>query len=45
VPNTAENLRRWIQDPEPMKPGCLMPAMKLSDRDVNAIVAYLETLR
>jgi cytochrome c oxidase subunit II len=45
VPNTAENLRQWIQDPDAMKPGCLMPAMKLSDRDVDAIVAYLETLR
>jgi cytochrome c oxidase subunit II len=45
VPNTAENLRQWIQDPETSKPGCLMPAMKLSDRDVDSIVAYLETLR
>jgi len=45
LPNTAENLRQWIQDPEPIKPGCLMPAMKLSDRDVKSVVAYLETLR
>jgi cytochrome c oxidase subunit 2 len=45
LPNTAENLRQWIQDPETSKPGCLMPAMKLSDTDVNAIVAYLESLR
>jgi len=45
VPNTAENLRQWIQDPGSMKPGCLMPAMKLSDKDLDAVVSYLETLR
>jgi cytochrome c oxidase subunit II len=45
VPNTAENLRQWIRDPDSIKPGCLMPPMKLSDSDVDAIVAYLETLR
>jgi cytochrome c oxidase subunit II len=45
VRNTEENLRQWIQDPDSLKPGCLMPAMKLTDGDLNAIVAYLETLR
>jgi cytochrome c oxidase subunit II len=45
VPNTPENLRRWIADPQKIKPGCLMPAFGLSDRDRNAIVDYLVTLR
>ena len=45
VPNSAQNLRQWIQDPGSIKPGSLMPAMKLSDSDLDAIVAYLETLR
>jgi cytochrome c oxidase subunit II len=45
VPNTPAILREWIQDPDAIKPGCLMPAMKLSDDGVDAIVAYLETLR
>ena len=45
VPNTLENLRQWIRDPGIMKPGCLMPSMQLSDQDVNALTAYLETLR
>jgi cytochrome c oxidase subunit 2 len=45
VPNTTENLRQWIQDPGTMKPGSLMPAMKLNDKDLDAVVAYLETLR
>jgi cytochrome c oxidase subunit 2 len=35
----------WIQDPEMIKPGSLMPAMKLSDSDLDALVRYLETLR
>jgi cytochrome c oxidase subunit 2 len=43
--NTAENLRLWIQNPDAIKPGSKMPAMGLSDQDVNAVAAYLETLR
>jgi cytochrome c oxidase subunit 2 len=42
--NTPENLRVWIQDPDRIKHGSLMPAMKLSDADVNAVVNYMETL-
>ncbi|HUL32449.1 MAG TPA: cytochrome c oxidase subunit II [Candidatus Eisenbacteria bacterium] len=42
--NTRENLRLWIQDPDAIKPGSLMPAMKLSDADLDALVNYLETL-
>ena len=45
VENTPENLRLWIRDPEAIKPGSLMPAMKLSDVDLDALVVYLETLR
>jgi cytochrome c oxidase subunit 2 len=44
VKNTPENLRRWIADPQKMKPGCLMPAFGLSDRDRDRIVDYLVTL-
>jgi cytochrome c oxidase subunit 2 len=42
--NTKENLRLWIQNPDAIKPGSLMPAMKLSDADLDALVRYLETL-
>lgn len=45
APNTAENLRSWIQDPDSIKEGSLMPAMKLSDGELDALVAYLGTLR
>jgi cytochrome c oxidase subunit 2 len=43
--NTRENLRLWIQNPDAIKPGSLMPAMKLSDTDLDAVVRYLETLQ
>jgi cytochrome c oxidase subunit 2 len=42
--NTPENLRAWIQDPNTFKPGALMPAMQLSDKEVDEVVAYLSTL-
>jgi cytochrome c oxidase subunit 2 len=43
--NTPENLRLWIQNPDSIKPGSLMPAMKLSDAELDALVRYLETLQ
>src|SRR5437660_5452779 len=43
--NTPENLRLWIQKPEVIKPGSLMPAMELTDRELDAVTAYLVTLR
>jgi cytochrome c oxidase subunit II len=45
VPNTPENLRSWVQDPDSIKVGSLMPAMKLNDNDLDALTAYLATLR
>jgi cytochrome c oxidase subunit 2 len=45
IENTEENLRKWVADPQQIKPGCLMPAFGLSDRDRDALVRYLLTLR
>lgn len=45
VPNTRENLRAWIKDPGAFKPGVLMPAMGLSDDELDAVTDYLITLR
>ncbi len=45
APNTPENLRLWLRNPGAIKPGSLMPAMQLSDEDVNAVADYLESLR
>ncbi|HEY7039504.1 MAG TPA: cytochrome c oxidase subunit II [Methylomirabilota bacterium] len=43
--NTPENLRAWVRDPAALKPGALMPAMKVPDAQVDQIVSYLVTLR
>jgi len=43
--NTPVNLRLWIQNPDAIKRGSLMPAMQLSESDLDALMGYLETLR
>ena len=43
--NNDENLRSWLRDPQVLKPGCLMPNMKLDDKEVDLIFAYLKTLK
>src|SRR5580700_87024 len=43
--NNSQNLRLWIQNPDSIKPGSLMPAMKLSDAELDALVGYLESLQ
>ena len=44
VPNTPENLQKWVRDPATFKPGTLMPAQDLTDQELGQIVAYLMTL-
>lgn len=44
VENNANNLKKWIDNPDSLKPGALMPPMHLNDHDLNAITAYLTTL-
>ena len=45
APLNRENLWSWVRDPQVLKPGCYMPDMKLHDKEVDAVVAYLETLK
>ncbi len=45
LPNTVENLRAWIADPEALKPGSRMPAMQLTERELDAVTAWLATLQ
>ena len=44
APNTPEDLRRWIRNPDAIKPGARMPAMSLNDQELNAVTAYLASL-
>ena len=41
VPNTQQNLVRYIIDPQAVDPGNAMPAMGVSERDALVISAYL----
>ena len=43
--NAPQNVRQWIDNPNSMKPGSLMPAMHLNDHDLDVITAYLTQLR
>lgn len=45
IPNTPANLRQWIENPDSFKPGALMPAMQLTDQQLDEVTAYLETLK
>jgi cytochrome c oxidase subunit 2 len=43
--NSEENLTSWITNPKNMKPGVYMPTLNFEEGDVEALVAYLQTLR
>lgn len=45
APLTPEILRAWVRNPQAIKTGCLMPDMQLPDSEVDAITAYLLTLK
>ncbi len=44
IPNTAAYLRGWVADPQRVKPGAKMPAVPLTKRQLDALVAYLDHL-
>lgn len=45
LPNTPENLVRWIRSPESVEPKTAMPALGLTDQQARDAAAYLYTLR
>ncbi len=42
---SRENMKRWVANPAQQKPGTTMPPYALRDQYLDAIAAYLETLR
>ena len=44
APLTEDNLRRWIRNPDSVKPGSKMPAMQLTPDELDAVTAYLLSL-
>lgn len=45
LPNTPENMMRWLQDPKRIDPLSAMPALGVKDQDARDIAAYLYTLK
>jgi cytochrome c1 len=45
LPNSPDNLVRWIQHPKAFEPKTAMPDLGLSEDQANDIAAYLYTLR
>ena len=45
VDNNLGNLGGWISDPQHIKPGALMPAADLTSVELQALLAYLATLK
>ena len=45
LPNDVARMRAWLADPQRYKPGSLMPRVPLSDADLDALAAYLGSLR
>lgn len=42
--NNTKNLHYWVNDPQDPKPGCFMPSMKLTNNELDQVVAYLQSL-
>jgi len=43
--NSMDNMRRWLRDPQAVKPGVEMPNFQFTEDQVTALAAYLEGLR
>jgi cytochrome c len=45
LPNTAENMIRWIRHPQSIERGTAMPELKVTEQDGRDLAAFLYTLR
>jgi mono/diheme cytochrome c family protein len=45
LPNTPDNLVRFLREPQEVKPMGAMPGLGVTERDARDIAAYLQTLR
>ncbi|MDW8396352.1 MAG: c-type cytochrome [Anaerolineae bacterium] len=43
--NTPDNLRRWLRNPQALKPNTAMPNLNLHEQDIEDLTAYLLTLK
>ena len=45
IERTAENLWRYLENPQKVKPGTNMPRLPLPGPELDDLVGYLESLR
>jgi mono/diheme cytochrome c family protein len=45
LPNTPENMARWLRDPRAFAPGTAMPPLGVTEQHARDIAAYLQRLR
>jgi len=45
LPNTPENMVRWLRHPQAVNPRSAMPDLGVTERDAHDIAAYLSTLK
>ena len=43
--NSPDGLKRWLQNPPAVKPGTQMPNLSLSGREIDSLIAFLQTLK
>ena len=44
VPNTRDNLRKWLKKPSSIKKGARMPNLGLTDEEIELLIGYIQTL-
>lgn len=42
IANSPENLRRWLENPQAIKPGSKMPNFRLTSEQIEALIAYFD---
>lgn len=45
LPNTPDNLMKWLRDPQRFAPGTVMPNVGLNTDQARDVAAYLQTLQ
>ena len=45
LPNNYENMKRWLTNPQKVKPGANMPNFMFTDKEIEALSTYLEDLK
>lgn len=43
--NNPDNMRRWLVNPPGVKPGTQMPNLNLTPQEIDALLAFLQTLK